>query len=64
MANRVIKETFTNHKEILKFNEFVATVVTVGDTGVSENADGKKIVKAGTIVGGKTKAVLLNLMNM
>lgn len=60
MANRVIKETFTNHKEILKFNEFVATVVTVGDTGVSANADGKKIVKAGTIVGGSTKKVLEN----
>lgn len=60
MANRVIKETFTNHKEILKFNEFVATVVTVGDTGVSANADGKKIVKAGTVIGGSTKKVLEN----
>ncbi len=60
MANRVIKETFTNHKEILKFNEFVATVVTVGDTGVSANADGKKIVKAGTVIGGSSKKVLEN----
>ena len=60
MANRVIKETFTNHKEILKFNEFVATVVTVGDTGVSANADGKKIVKAGTVIGGTSKKVLEN----
>lgn len=60
MANRVMKETYTNHKEILKFNEFIAIVVTVGDTGVSANADGKKIVKAGTVIGGSSKKVLEN----
>ncbi len=60
MSNRVIKNTYAGQKEILKFNDYVATVVTVDDTGIVADADGKKIVKAGTIVGGKTKVVLLN----
>ena len=45
---------------ILKHNEFVATPVLVDKTGVVVNDDGKYIVKAGTIVGGNTKAVLEN----
>ncbi|MDI9367701.1 MAG: hypothetical protein QM445_05040 [Thermotogota bacterium] len=45
---------------ILKHNEFVATPVLVDKTGVIVNDDGKYIVKAGTIVGGNTKAVLEN----
>ena len=61
MGNRVSKTTYTGQKEILKFNEFVATVVNVDDVGVVANADGKKIVLAGTIVGGKTKPVLKNV---
>ena len=60
MANRVIKEEYGNRKEILKFNDFVATVVNVTDVGVAA-VDGKKIVKAGTIIGGKAKPVLTNV---
>jgi len=40
-------------KEILKFpDHYVAMPVTVSDTGVTANAEGKKIVPAGTIIGG------------
>lgn len=60
MANRVIKNTYAGQKEILKFNEFVATVVTVDDSNVAANENGKKIVKAGTIIGGSSKKVLEN----
>ncbi|MCQ4921554.1 hypothetical protein NE686_00530 [Tissierella carlieri] len=59
MANRVRTIEYGNRKEILKFNDFISTVVTVSDEGV-QAADGKKIVKAGTIIGGLTKPVLLN----
>ena len=57
MANRVSKETYGNRTEILKFNEFIATVVTLTDVGVTA-VEGKKIVKAGTIIGGKTNPIL------
>ncbi|NOU68380.1 hypothetical protein GC096_30600 [Paenibacillus sp. LMG 31461] len=41
-----------NRKEILKFpDHYVNLAVTVDDTGIVANADGKKIVPAGTIVG-------------
>ncbi|MGO4498818.1 hypothetical protein AB4114_23325 [Paenibacillus sp. 2RAB27] len=45
--------TYTNNrKEILKFpDHYVNLAVTVDDTGIVANADGKKIVPAGTIVG-------------
>lgn len=59
MANRVVKESYGNSQEILKINEFVSIPVMFTDVGVTA-VDGKKIVKAGTIVGGKTKAVLEN----
>lgn len=59
MANRVVKESYGNSQEILKINEFVSIPVMFTDVGVSA-VDGKKIVKAGTIIGGKTKAVLEN----
>lgn len=39
-------------KEVLKYAEFEAIAVTVDDTGIVANAAGKKIVPAGTIVGG------------
>lgn len=43
---------FTNKKEILKFpDHYVNVAVTVDDTGISANADGRKIVPAGTIIG-------------
>jgi len=59
MANRVQTKQYGSKKEILKFNDFVSTVVTVSNTGITA-VDGKKIAKAGTIVGGLTKPVLLN----
>jgi len=44
---------FTGTKEILKFTDhYVAIAVTVSDANVVANADGKKIVEKGTIVGG------------
>lgn len=58
MGNRVVKETFGNRTEILKFNEFIATSVSVGDAGVVADGSGRKIVPAGTIVGGKTNPTL------
>jgi hypothetical protein len=49
--------SFTNKKDILKFpDHYVALAVTVDDLGIVANADGKKIVLAGTIVGGGTLA--------
>ncbi|MCY9658126.1 hypothetical protein P5G65_04840 [Paenibacillus chondroitinus] len=44
---------FTNSKkEILKFpDHYVNLAVMVDDTGIVANADGKKIVPAGTIIG-------------
>jgi len=59
MANRVQTTQYGSKKEILKFNDFVSTVVTVSDAGVAA-VDSKKVVKAGTIVGGITNPVLLN----
>lgn len=39
-------------KEVLKYAEYEAIAVTVDDTGIAANAEGRKIVPAGTIVGG------------
>ncbi|GGN64305.1 hypothetical protein [Oceanobacillus indicireducens] len=48
------KESFGGpQKQILKFpDHYVALAVTVDDEGVSADENGKKIVPAGTIVGG------------
>lgn len=46
------KTEYTNNKEILKYSDFTGVPVTFDDTGISADAEGKKIVKAGTIVGG------------
>lgn len=44
---------YGNSKEILKFpDHHVSISVTFDDTGITANADGKKIIPAGTIVGG------------
>lgn len=52
-------ESFGNKKGILKFpDHYVGIAVTVDDTGIVENEDGKKIVPAGTIVGGTTGSVI------
>jgi len=51
--SKFVTTTYGNRKEILKFpDHYVNMPVTVDDTGVTANADGKKIVPAGTIMGG------------
>lgn len=51
--SKFLETTYTNKKEILKFpDHYVNVAVTVDDTGITANADGRKIVTAGTIVGG------------
>jgi bifunctional ADP-heptose synthase (sugar kinase/adenylyltransferase) len=51
-------ETYSNSVEILKFDHKVSHGVLVDDSGISANDDGKKLVPAGTIVGGKTEPAL------
>lgn len=44
---------YGNTKQITKFlDHYVNLAITVDDTGVVANAEGKKIVPAGTIMGG------------
>jgi len=51
--SKFVEKTYTNKKEILKFpDHYVNLAITVDDTGVTTNAEGKKIVPAGTILGG------------
>lgn len=51
--SKFVETAYTNKKEILKFpDHYVNVAVTVSDTGVTANGDGKKIVPAGTILGG------------
>ncbi|KQL37134.1 hypothetical protein [Psychrobacillus sp. FJAT-21963] len=51
--SKFVETTYTNKKEILKFpDHYVNLAVTVSDTGVAANGEGKKIVPAGTILGG------------
>ncbi len=58
-ANRVQAEVYGNVKEILKYKDFMATVVNVSaDAGVP--VGDKRIVKAGTLLGGISVPVLLN----
>jgi len=52
--------TYLNTRQILLCDHKVAINVLVSDDGVVANPDGKKIVPAGTIVGGKTLPVLTN----
>ena len=51
--------TYSNTRQILLCDHKVAINVLVDDEVVA-NPDGKKIVPAGTIVGGKTQLVLTN----
>jgi len=51
---------YSNTKQILLCDHKVAINVLVSDDGVVANSDGKKIVPAGTIVGGSTVPVLTN----
>ena len=50
---KFVQTDFGNNKGILKFpDHYVNLAITVNDTGVVANAEGKKIVPAGTILGG------------
>ncbi|WP_028559026.1 hypothetical protein [Paenibacillus pinihumi] len=51
--SKFVTTTYGNRKEILKFpDHYVNMPITVSDAGVVPNAEGKKIVPAGTILGG------------
>ncbi|TPG75597.1 hypothetical protein EEL32_24015 [Brevibacillus laterosporus] len=51
--SKFIETNYSSKKEILKFpDHYVALAVTVDDAGITANAEGKKIVPAGTILGG------------
>lgn len=51
--SKFVQTSYTTPKQILKFpDHYVALAVTVDDTGVTAGADGRKIVPAGTIIGG------------
>lgn len=56
--SKFVETDYTSPKNILKFEHYVAMGVTVSDEGITANADGKKIVPAGTIVGGIDGRVL------
>lgn len=50
---KFVETKFSNKKEILKFpDHYVNLTVTVSDAGIKANADGKKVVPAGTLLGG------------
>lgn len=50
---KVVTTDYGNIKEILKYpGHHVAMAVMVGDSGISASTDGRKIVPAGTLVGG------------
>ena len=56
------KTTFAGISEILKFPDlYTALAVMMDDTGIVANADGKKIVPKGTIVGGAAAPVLTDV---
>lgn len=60
VANSITKKEFGNDKQILIAPELAFTIgALVGNSGVTANAEGKKIIKAGTPVGGST-SVLTN----
>ena len=60
--SKFVETEYGSGKGILKFpDHYVAMAVMVDDDGVTSDENGKKIVKKGTIVGGKTKSALDNL---
>ena len=60
VANSVKSKSYGNEKQILIAPELAFTIgCLVGNTGVDANSNGRKIIKAGTPVGGST-SVLTN----
>lgn len=60
VANSVKSKDYSNEKQILIAPELAFTIgCLVGNTGVDADANGRKIIKAGTPVGGTT-SVLTN----
>ena len=60
VANSVKSKNYSNEKQILIAPELAFTIgCLVGNTGVVADANGRKIIKAGTPVGGST-SVLTN----
>lgn len=57
---KFVEKKYMSTKEILATKNFEAIGVMVDDTGIVAGESGKKIVPAGTVVGGKTKPVLIN----
>ncbi|MFJ8099392.1 hypothetical protein [Lysinibacillus sp. NPDC096212] len=50
---KFVETHYGNKTEILKFpDHYVNLAITVSDKGVTANAEGKKIIPAGTILGG------------
>ena len=58
MAQMVSKETYNVSKDILLAPHLAFTIsAIVGSTGVTNNAEGRKIIPAGTPVGGTTSVL-------
>lgn len=58
---KFIQTDYSNTTTVLKFpDHFVAIPVTVDDTGIVADADGKKIIPAGTNVGGVTASTFID----
>ena len=56
---KYVTTNYGNKTEVLKFpDHYVALAVTVDDAGIEADSDGKKIVKAGTVVKGKASSVI------
>lgn len=58
MAQMISKETYNVSKDILLAPHLAFTIsAIVGNTGVSNNAEGRKVIPAGTPVGGATSVL-------
>lgn len=57
---KMTKTAYGNEKEILKFGGHCVAVPVMVDASSVTAVDGKKIVRGGTVVGGKTTATLTN----
>ena len=58
IGNSIKSQEFGNDKQILIAPELAFTVgCLVGNTGISANKEGRKIIKAGTPVGGATNVL-------